>query len=84
MDFAAKSDAPPMILNIWDEDTGILDSTDDFIGRAVINIADAAISEDDTIPEPRWHKVIMGFSQNEPSIGSILVSFSLVPDDFRF
>jgi Ca2+-dependent lipid-binding protein len=84
MDFSAKADAPPIILNIWDEDTGILDSTDDFIGRAVINIADAAISEDDTIPEPRWHKVIMGFSQNEPSIGSILVSFSLVPDDFRF
>lgn len=26
----------------------------------------------------------MGFSDNEPSMGEVLVSFSLVPDDFRF
>ena len=26
----------------------------------------------------------MGFSENEPSIGEILVSFSVVPDDYRF
>jgi Ca2+-dependent lipid-binding protein len=84
LDFATKVDAPPIILNIWDEDTDLLDSTDDFIGRAVIDINDAAISEDDTIPEPKWHKVVMGFSNDGPSIGEILVSFSLVPDDYRF
>ena len=26
----------------------------------------------------------MGFTNKEPSIGEVLVSFSLVPDDFRF
>ena len=71
-------------MNIWDKDEELLDSTDDFIGRAVIFLKDAALSTDDTIPEPQWHKVIMGFSNNEPSIGEVLCSFSLVADDFRY
>lgn len=62
MDFSSKSEAPPLILNIWDEDDDLLDSTDDFIGRAIIFLDDAAVSEDDSIPEPKWHKVVMGFS----------------------
>jgi hypothetical protein len=37
-------DAPPIILNIWDKDDELLDSTDDFIGRAVIFLKDAALS----------------------------------------
>lgn len=69
---------------MWDKDEELFDSTDDFIGRSVIFLKDASVSEDDTIPEPRWHKVVMGFSENEPSIGEILCSFSLVPDDYRF
>lgn len=32
--------APPIILNIWDYDDDLTDSTDDLIGRAVINLAD--------------------------------------------
>lgn len=59
-DFTKKEDAPPIILNIWDKDEGAF-SNDDFIGRAVIPLNDAATSEDDTIPEPKWHKVVMGF-----------------------
>jgi Ca2+-dependent lipid-binding protein len=82
-DFSKPEEAPPIILNIWDKDTAILDS-DDFIGRAVVFLKDAAISNDDTIPEPKWHNVIMGFSENEPSIGQILCSFSVVTDDYRF
>lgn len=31
-------EAPPIILNVFDTDEGLLDSTDDFMGRAVINI----------------------------------------------
>lgn len=76
-------DAPPIILNIWDEDPGVLDD-DDFLGRAVIFLKDAALSQDDTIPIPKWHKVVMGFNPDEPSIGEILVSFSLVADDYSF
>jgi len=73
-----------LVLNIWDKDEGSFDS-DDFIGRAVIFFSDAAFSTDDTIPaEPRWHKVTMGFTEGEASIGEVLVSFSLVPDDYRF
>lgn len=76
-------DAPPLILNIWDKDEATFDS-DDFLGRAVIYLKDAALSNDDNIPEPKWHKVVMGFSDKEPSIGEILCSFSLVPDDYSF
>ena len=59
-DFTMPSEAPPIVLNIWDKDEGIL-ATDDFIGRAVVFLKDASFSEDDTIPEPKWHKVTMGF-----------------------
>ncbi len=76
-------DAPPIILNIWDEDKSTFDS-DDFLGRAVVYLNDAALSKDDTIPIPKWHKVVMGFTANEPSIGELLVSFSLVADDYSF
>ena len=70
-------------MNIFDEDTGVL-ASNDFLGRAVIFLKDAALSEDDTIPIPKWHKVVMGFTKNEPSIGEVLVSFSLVADDYSF
>ena len=82
-DYQTPADAPPIILNIWDKDEGVLES-DDFIGRAVIYLKDAAISDNDSIPEPKWHNIIMGFSDNEPSIGQVLCSFSIVPDDFQF
>ena len=62
---------------------GMMDSSD-YLGKAIIFMKDAAYSEDDTIPAPRWHKIVMGFSADEPSIGEVLVSFSIVPDDYRF
>lgn len=58
--------------------------SDDFLGRAVIFLKDAAYSEDDSIPAPKWHKIQMGFSENEPSIGEVLISFSLVNDDYPY
>lgn len=82
-DFMTQEDAPPIILNIFDEDTGVL-ASNDFLGRAVIFLKDTALSQDDTIPIPKWHKVVMGFTKNEPSIGEVLVSFSLVADDYSF
>jgi hypothetical protein len=78
-----REDSPPIILNIWDRDAGAFES-DDFLGRSVIYLRDAALSEDDNIPLPKWHKVVMGFTDDEPSIGEILVSFSLVADDYNF
>lgn len=82
-DFMTPEDSPPIILNIWDKDEGAFDS-DDFLGRAVIFLKDASLSEDDNIPLPKWHKIVMGFSENEPSIGEVLCSFSLVADDYSF
>ena len=54
------------------------------MGRAVIHLYEAAISENDTIPVPKWHKVVMGFSNEDTGIGQILVCFSVVTDDFQF
>ena len=40
--------APPIILNVWDHDDDITDSTDDLIGRAIINLSEAAHSGEDS------------------------------------
>ena len=38
--------APPMILNIYDHDDGLVDQEDDLIGRAVIPLLEAANNDD--------------------------------------
>ena len=53
------NDAPPICLNIWDKDE-MLDG-DDFLGRCVVHLKDTSYSQDDTIPEPKWHDIKMGF-----------------------
>jgi C2 domain len=84
-DYLELTDAPPLVLNIWDRDTGILEGDDDFIGRAVIFLPESTYSKSDDIPaEPKWHKVTMGFNEGEPSIGEILCSFSIVESDHVF
>ena len=67
---------------MWDEDN-ILDA-DDFLGRAVIDLREAATSEDDTIPIPKWHDMRIGFSDKEPPCGQMLVSFSIVESDYTY
>jgi len=61
-------DAPPVVLNIWDKDEAILDS-DDYLGRCVVYLHEASISQDDTIPQPKWHDIKIGFSDKEPACG---------------
>ena len=41
-DFADIESAPPIIFNVMDHDDALFDSTDDFLGRAVIYLQDAA------------------------------------------
>ena len=41
-DMADIDNAPPIVLNIWDNDADLLDSTDDYLGRAVIYLKDAS------------------------------------------
>ena len=53
MEFNSLERAPPLILNIWDTDSKIFDSTNDFVGKAVImldKIPAQHLSNDDTIP----------------------------------
>lgn len=82
--------APPIILNVWDHDDGITDSTDDLIGRAVINLSEAAHSEEDSgvshisfsdeIPYPAWYPVKKNYDdQYDLETGaSVLVSIQII------
>lgn len=56
------------MFNIWDKDEDLLDG-DDFLGRAVVYLKDAAICNDDSIPEPRWHDIKMTFREEDPACG---------------
>lgn len=70
------------MLNIWDKDE-LLDG-DDYLGRCVVYLNEASLSNDDTIPEPKWHDIRIGFLESDPPCGQMLVSFSVVEDDFTF
>lgn len=69
---------PPFILDVYDYDQ----FGDDFITRCQIEIEDAAYSEDDEIKRPKWHKCRL--KEGAPPCGEILVSFSIVEDDYNF
>ena len=58
-DFDRIENAPPIVLDIWDKDD-FLDG-DDYLGRSVIFLKDAALCHDDTLPQPKWHDVKIGF-----------------------
>jgi hypothetical protein len=59
-DYDTIHDAPPVVLNIWDKDEAILD-TDDYLGRCVVYLNEASLSFDDSIKEPKWHDIKIGF-----------------------
>lgn len=75
-------DMPPFVLDVWDEDPGMGELADDFICRCIIPIKDAVYSEDDEIPKPKWYPCKL--KPNAPDCGEILVSFSIVVDDFNY
>jgi hypothetical protein len=47
---------PPFVLDVYDKDFVPLDP-DDFLGRAIIPISEAAVGFDDVIPRPKWHPI---------------------------
>lgn len=56
---------------------------DDFICRALIPVDEASVAfEEDRIPRPKWHKARL--KAGAPDCGEVLVSFSIVSDDFNF
>ena len=76
-DFDKLENAPPIVLNLWDEDSNPLDA-DDYLGRCVVYLHHTAVSKDDAIPEPQWHDIKLGFSDSDPPCGQMLVSFTVV------
>ena len=71
-------DMPPFVLDIYDHDT----LGEDFISRCLIPVSEAAFSEGDEIPQPKWHPCKL--KHNAPPCGEVLVSFSIVIDDFNY
>lgn len=67
-DFDKLENAPPIVLNLWDEDSNPLDP-DDYLGRCVVYLHQTRVSTDDTIPEPLWHDIKLGFSDADPPCG---------------
>ena len=67
-DYNTVEEAPPIILNLWDHDESVFDG-DDFLGRAVVYLQDAALCNDDSIPEPKWHDIKMSFRPEDPPCG---------------
>jgi len=73
--------APPIILSIFDEDEELLDSSDDLIGRAVINVhrdlmqdEQKHISFDDEIPYPAWVSVKKNYDDKyDPDTGAAVL-----------
>jgi len=91
-DFSDLDSAPPIVLNVWDHDDALLDSTDDFLGRAVIYLQDASTnlefgddeSKYNEVPKPIWHDIRFGFDPSQPACGQVLCSFVVARDDFDF
>lgn len=76
--------AAPIIFDMWDYDDGFLDGND-FLGRSIINLSDAAISFGNKIPTPKWHDIKINVTNpKETANGHVLCSFSIVDDDYIF
>jgi len=78
---------------VYDHDDGLLDNSDDFLGRAIIEPEDCAIITQDMLEqhdndelkvpvEPRWHP--FHFAPGEAKCGEVLVAFSVVEHDYNF
>lgn len=69
-DFDTEEEAPPIILEVYDADIGLLTDSEDFLGRAVINIKDSHYTSDPVvIPEPKWHDIKYNVEESAPACG---------------
>ena len=84
---------PPFIFDVYDHDDGLMDNTDDFLGRAIIEPEDCAIITQEKLEEygndelkvpvePMWHP--FHYAPGEPKCGEVLVAFSVVEHDYNF
>lgn len=56
--------------------------SEDFLSRAVINIAEIKVSDGNGIPTPEWYKLY--YKKGGPVSGEILLSFAVVDADYNF
>ena len=82
---------PPFIIDVFDHDDELFDSSPDYLGRAIIEPEDCQISlqskfEKNKIEEipirPRWHP--LKFAEGEPACGQILISFSVSSLEYNY
>jgi hypothetical protein len=97
-DMADIENSPPIVVNIWDKDEGLLNDSFDFLGRSTIFLHEAStnplensgkkskadIDVCNQVPKPKWHDIRMGFDENLPPCGQVLCSFVVVQTDFEF
>lgn len=90
-DINNKEEFPPFIIDAFDMDKNVFTAdTKDFLCRAIIPLADAAVGfikrkEDDVgkSPVPKWHNCY--FKPGGAVCGQILVAFLLAPEfDFKW
>jgi len=82
LSFEANSmeDFPPFIFDVYDYDAGPVE--DDFLARCFITREEAAVSNNDVIPQPKWHSCHL--RPGAPACGEVLASFSIVEEDFAY
>lgn len=77
------NELPPIIIDCFDEDEALIGKGgSDYLARCLITVDEAAYSESDAVPTPKWHP--LKFDDLSPPSGEILCSFSIVEDDFSF
>lgn len=83
MDKVNFTDAPPVVLDVLDADEGMISTTADFLGRAVIYLTQiqGLVDDTDQIKTPVWYDIKFGTDANSPTCGQILASFSLLQSD---
>lgn len=82
-DMDSLENSPPIVFNLWDLDAGVINNSADYLGRAVIYLSEASTNlefgDDEArcndVPKPKWHDIRIGFNDNTPPCGQILVSF---------
>ena len=58
LEYETIETAQPIVLRIFDTDDDLFDSTDDFMGQAVIFLTEVEnLSTSDEIPYPQWYPV---------------------------
>ena len=83
-----------MVINCWDKDQGLFDSTDDYMGSAVIDMDEKAPwiytqmktfkKQLNQAPIPVWHDFKNGLDPKGNGCGKLLVSFSIVKNEYKW